>query len=1132
LGALVNGRRYTAAKFIPNKVVSRLTTQNKSATAVYAGNAGCYHYEKIPLFHPLAMEHAMRTCVKPLKLSLAGIAVMIAGCTTISSPVTDLAPAPVRAVASTPCFGPSPASDETVAKKHGITAEGVAKLRYYRDYDDDRFCRVATATVKRHLGNLGKTKLARALAHPSREYLLNLQRGDDGKVAAEGYRNALDARAAMVMAQRAQPKLGGLNTRNWIALGPYDVAGRIKAILIDPDNPRQVWVGAATGGIWRTTDGGDSWVPIDDFFASPAIQTLAMDSQNRNVIYAGTGESASGTLGSGIMKSTDRGQTWTFLPGTRDIQYVNRLVTHPSQSNIVIAATETKVIRSIDGGANWTDVLVRPPESFVTYMDIEFDPNNPNNVMVGTNGGQAMVSRNGGVTWAGKQVAPLPTMEGGLFPGRVEIEYARSQPGRVYASVDQEQGQVFRSNDNGETWALVSTPKHLQTQGNYGNTIWVAPDNANLVMVGGIDVYRSTDGGANFVKVADWSKWPQSAHADHHYLVAHPGYNGTTNREAWLGTDGGLYRISDVTTVAIETGWVTRNSNLQVTQFYHAAGRRDLVRGQLFGGTQDNGTPAVLGNAPRTWSVVVGGDGGFAAPDYTNPDRFYGTLQNGGLFRQDTTNPTLNRGNTYICEGITEVYPFFCGQTNVQRTLFITPIANDPRAPNRLYVGSNSLWASDDPGGEFPTWRAIKPPLRGADGQALNDYISAIGIAPSDSNIVYIGHTNGRLFRTSNALGATPTFAELTAPGQRFIRRLIVDAQNPQKLYATLGGYQADNIQVSVDGGQTWRSISGNLPAAPVHSVAVSPMNPRVLYVGTQVGVFASEDEGATWSASNEGPGTVPVFHVFFYDNIHLIATSFGRGLWTIDTTGTDPSTDSDNDGMSNRVEALEGRNPRAKDNDIFGNPRLFVMQMYRDFLTREGDEGGVGFWVGRINRGERSRAQMAEEYVNSNEFQGRIAPVVRAGFAIDRAIPAFAATFQRVAARDAGRSIEQIGQDIYNASPRAATYNAQSEAAFVAGIYNDLLGRAPNASEQAAAGPVIASVGRGGFIVRVTNTDEYARRSYNQVYVTMMYMGMLRRAPEQGGFDFWVGVMNGGQSGLGLVQAFLDAPEYRGRFL
>jgi hypothetical protein len=241
---------------------------------------------------------------------------------------------------------------------------------------------------------------------------------------------------------------------------------------------------------------------------------------------------------------------------------------------------------------------------------------------------------------------------------------------------------------------------------------------------------------------------------------------------------------------------------------------------------------------------------------------------------------------------------------------------------------------------------------------------------------------------------------------------------------------------------------------------------------------------------------------------------------------------DADSDGIPNSVEVTEGRNPAAKDNDIFASSRLFVMQMYRDFLTREGDAGGVTFWVGRIDRRERSRAQMAEEYVNSLEFQGRIAPVVRTSFAIDRSIPAFDLTFLRVAQRDGGRSIEQIGQEIYAASPRAAAYNALAEGTFVAGIYSDLLGRAPSAAESAAATQSIAQVGRGGFIARVANTDEYARRGYNQVYVTMMYMGMLRRAPEQGGFDFWVGVMNGGQSGLGLVQAFLDAPEYRGRFL
>jgi subtilisin family serine protease len=241
---------------------------------------------------------------------------------------------------------------------------------------------------------------------------------------------------------------------------------------------------------------------------------------------------------------------------------------------------------------------------------------------------------------------------------------------------------------------------------------------------------------------------------------------------------------------------------------------------------------------------------------------------------------------------------------------------------------------------------------------------------------------------------------------------------------------------------------------------------------------------------------------------------------------------DTDNDGIPNGVEAQVGTNPNVKDNNIFANSRLFVMQMYRDFLTREGDAGGVNFWVGRIDRNERTRAQMAEEYVNSQEFQGRIAPIVRMHFAINRAIPVFTTVFAQVAQRDAGTSIEALGREIYDASPRAATYNAQSTADFINSIHTDLLGRAPTAEEVAAGTQVIAAQGRGGFIAQIANGDAYSRGSYNEVYVTMMYMGMLRRAPEQGGFDFWVGVMRGGQSGLGLVQAFLDAPEYRGRFL
>jgi monoamine oxidase len=246
----------------------------------------------------------------------------------------------------------------------------------------------------------------------------------------------------------------------------------------------------------------------------------------------------------------------------------------------------------------------------------------------------------------------------------------------------------------------------------------------------------------------------------------------------------------------------------------------------------------------------------------------------------------------------------------------------------------------------------------------------------------------------------------------------------------------------------------------------------------------------------------------------------------------SNPNADDDGDGIPNGVEPTVGRNPAVKDNDIFTSSRLFVMQMYRDFLTREGDAAGVDFWVGRIDRGERTRAQMAEEYVNSQEFQGRIAPVVRLMFAMDRVVPPFAPVFANVALRDGGTNLDSIGRTLYSESPRKPVYDAQNDAAFVTGFYRDLLGRAPTATEQSDGEQAVAVHLRGGFVAQLTNSQEYAARTRNEVYVAMMYMGMLRRAAEQGGFDYWVGVMRGGQSGLGLVQAFLDAPEYRNRFL
>jgi photosystem II stability/assembly factor-like uncharacterized protein len=658
------------------------------------------------------------------------------------------------------------------------------------------------------------------------------------------------------------PKLAGLDTSAWQWLGPGNIGGRVRSILCHPTDPNVLWAGGVGGGIWKTVNGGASWAPCDDFLANLAVSCMVMDPTDPNVIYVGTGEgffNADAIQGAGIFRTADGGATWTQLPSTANLTfaYINRLAISPTNPLLILAAVAgggftAGVWRSTDGGVTWDQ------RSTYQATDLAFDPSNGSRC-IASGYGWAQFSEDGGGTW---QLAA-----GIVAGGRVEIAYAPGNPSIVYASVDNNFGELYRSTDGGQTYILRNTgTQFLGSQGWYDNCLWVDPTNPDILVVGGQDLSRSTDGGATLADIGGYSG---GLHPDHHIIVNSPMFNGTTVREVFVGNDGGVFAATDIYTASGSSGWTSLNNNLGITQFYGAAG--NATSDTVIGGTQDNGTLRYTpSGGVEGWTTMAGGDGGFCASDPTDPNYFYGEYTDLTIYRSTDGGITAN----YIANGI--------GDAGIN-ALFIAPFILDPNNPNTLLAGGASLWRSTNVKAALPTWSNIKP--------ASADYtwISAIAVAPGNSDVIWVASGAGEVDATANGTAANPTWTrkDLGTPGlpTRYCTRITIDPANANRVYVTFGGYSSDNVWRTTDGGATWANIGAGLPSAPVRSLVIAPFNSNWLYVGTEVGVFASEDGGTTWSPGNLSAAHASVDELFWMGST-LVAATHGRGVFKIPVSG------------------------------------------------------------------------------------------------------------------------------------------------------------------------------------------------------------------------------------------------------
>ncbi|MBX7214451.1 MAG: hypothetical protein K1X39_10615 [Thermoflexales bacterium] len=712
-----------------------------------------------------------------------------------------------------------------------------------------------------------------------------LQMVNEDGVIPEGAREKAFAQLDRMMTERRNspaPAVGGISPASWTYRGPDNVGGRIRAMVIPPAHPDWKIVGSVSGGVFLDKNNGFGWQGSGapgsaNYLANLAVTALVANPITGNIVYAGTGEgffNADAVNGDGLFVSTDSGQTWSQIASTASggaapMPTVNRLAML-SDGQRLFAATNTGLYASDDGGATWWNSILS-----LRTLDVIAHPTVVTQV-VASGSGWVRASQDGGLNWTLSAGIPVGT-------GRIEVAMSRVSPTTVYASLDRNGGELYRSTDGGLNFAVVNNVQNmLGAQGWYGNMLWVNPVNVNEVIVGGVDVYRSINGGVSFTQIGNWSAYQNNAvsvHADHHVVMTPLDFDGVLTKTVWFGNDGGLFRVPDLALATVASGWI-HETGLGITQFYGVAVSDGGGTLRIVGGAQDNGTPLYKGDA--NWGYIYGGDGGAVAIDPTDSNYVYGEYINLLIVRSKNGGATqglpIDKSNAPGIGSITD-------SRTPTNALFIAPFILDPNQSNTMLAGGASLWRANDvrTAVNLPNWAAIKAPfLTGV----VTNLISAIAVGPGASNVIWVGHANGALFKTSNGTSATPTWTQISAVGlpSRYVSRIVFDPNSTQVVYVSYTGFASPNVWRTTDGGTTWSPLNGSggntLPAVPVRAFAVHPASPTRLYAGTELGLFASDDGGTNWGPTMDGPVNVSIDQLVWHGNT-LYAATHGRGIWS-----------------------------------------------------------------------------------------------------------------------------------------------------------------------------------------------------------------------------------------------------------
>lgn len=659
----------------------------------------------------------------------------------------------------------------------------------------------------------------------------------------------------------------------WSALGPGNIGGRTRAIAFDPNTPSTMYAGGVGGGVWKSVNSGGSWAPVSDTMANIAVVSLAIDPVNASVLYAGTGEGSNNIdalRGAGIFKSTDAGASWTQLAATTgsNFYFVNDLLVAPSNNQIVVAATSTGIFVSTNGGSSFTQ---RSTETRCLDLAVTTIAGTDTWLAACGNFTQGRVLRTTDTTtWP--QTLGTDPLDTGMGRTAVAIHGNRAyaiassrvagfdRTGDGNGDYQHQLHAFFRSDDGGLTWTATvrnNAAHHGNTmllsgyfscsnlalvvgQGWYDIAVAIDPINPDFVWVGGVHLFRSADGGFN------WGRG-DAIHPDQHFIAFHPLYDGSANQVIFNGQDGGIYRANNaranVAMLPAATGgscapassavvWGGLNNSYAVTQFYHGTAYPDGAT--YFAGAQDNGI--TRGNdvsGPNAWSDLACGDGGYTAIDPSNTNTLYVGCQNVDI--QKSINGGSSFGNGDI------------GITAAEGSVFIPPFAMDPNNSQRLWFGGARAWRTDN---AATAWSAASTLFNSG-----NDRVTAIAVATGNSNLVLMAGNSGsnRIHRTTSATTATSATAWTSTAVTGYVAALAFAPSDSNIAYAAIATFGAPHVLKSIDGGATWANASGGgggaLPDIPALSIVVHPGDPNQVYIGTDIGVFNTQDGGSNWAA-------------------------------------------------------------------------------------------------------------------------------------------------------------------------------------------------------------------------------------------------------------------------------------------
>ena len=710
-----------------------------------------------------------------------------------------------------------------------------------------------------------------------------------------------------------------LKTYKWRSVGP-DRGGRSIAVSGVKGRPKEAYFGAVGGGLWKTTDGGETWAPVTDGQVhSASVGAVAVSESNPDIVVIGMGESCiRGNImaGDGVYKSADGGKTWTHL-GFEKSENISKIRIHPTNPDIIFVAAfgkhsapnaERGVFKSADGGKSWKRVLFRNDST--AAIDLTIDRTNPDvmyaalweayrtefTMSSGGTGSGLFKSTDGGETW--KEITRNPGMPAGLI-GRIGVTVSPVNANRVFALVENAKGGLFKSDDAGATWTLMTDNRNVRQRAFYYTHVIADSKNADVVYMLNTSAFRSDDAGKTMTSVGN------GTHGDFHDLWVDP----DNAQHLVIGNDGGG-------SVSATGGKAWTEQDFPTEQFYRIATTAHIPY-HLCGSQQDNTTMCVpfnwnmpgagrgraieglpAGRAQQVWYQAGGGEPGYMAPDPKDPDLYFAGTNNGGF---------LNKFNRRTGQS-TEVNPYpwmYSGEPSKEireRWQWTYPIIFSPADPHILYASSQRLWRTPDGG---KTWTAISGDLTRHDpktmghsggpitgdmnGPEVYAVIFAVGPGKKNVNVIWTGSDDGLVHVTKDG---GKTWANVTAAMPKFTEWATVSLIEPSPFdaataYVVIDAHRLDDMKPylfkTTDYGKTWKSLSSTMkPDVYLHAVREDPSKRGMLYVGTERGIVFSRDDGTTWEPLKANFPTVAVHDLRVKDNDLVIATH-GRSFWILD---------------------------------------------------------------------------------------------------------------------------------------------------------------------------------------------------------------------------------------------------------